>query len=277
MPLLASCGAGSPDPAPTPNLLAPPAAHAKMTARRQGNHQKRHTGQVTDRACAAHLLALAWAVAFVPSICRAAIARLIGRKSPRNATQSCIVHSLRPHDAIPAPSDVTVRAYPFFRPRVLIPSHFSGAEQPWHIFHTPRPPGRRSSLPPPRSSSRPPTPARADIFRWDNHQIIPGTEGIAVEPGMRLDGFHLGFASLRSRGLTGASFDSSVLANARMAKAELVNVDFSDADLTNADFDEQSLPAANFADAVINGASFRSTTIRHIPALARNSLQHMEL
>ena len=40
--------------------------------------------------------------------------------------------------------------------------------------------------------------ARADIYRWDNFQLIPGTEGITPGPGVVLDHHELAFAALSS-------------------------------------------------------------------------------
>jgi hypothetical protein len=52
-------------------------------------------------------------------------------------------------------------------------------------------------------------PSRADIFRWDNGQLIPGTEGITPGPGVQLDHHELGYAELSSRNLTDSRFDFS--------------------------------------------------------------------
>ena len=56
--------------------------------------------------------------------------------------------------------------------------------------------------------------ARADIYRWDNGQLIPGTEGITPGPGVVLDHHELAFAALSERDLTGARFDFSNLTSA---------------------------------------------------------------
>ena len=52
---------------------------------------------------------------------------------------------------------------------------------------------------------------RADVYRWDNGQLIPGTEGITPGPGVVLDHHELAFAALSERDLTGARFDFSNL------------------------------------------------------------------
>ena len=41
--------------------------------------------------------------------------------------------------------------------------------------------------------------SRADIFRWDNGQLIPGTEGITPGPGVMLDHHELAYADLRNQ------------------------------------------------------------------------------
>jgi hypothetical protein len=46
---------------------------------------------------------------------------------------------------------------------------------------------------------------RADRYRWDNGELIPGTEGIVPGPGVRLDRVNLDFADFESADLTGAS------------------------------------------------------------------------
>jgi hypothetical protein len=40
------------------------------------------------------------------------------------------------------------------------------------------------------------TTTRADIVRWDNGQVIPGTEGITPGPGILLNSLDLRFANL---------------------------------------------------------------------------------
>ena len=62
--------------------------------------------------------------------------------------------------------------------------------------------------------------ARADIYRWDNGQLIPGTEGITPGPGVVLDHHELAFAALSERDLTGARFDFSNLTNAYLQQLD---------------------------------------------------------
>jgi uncharacterized protein YjbI with pentapeptide repeats len=69
----------------------------------------------------------------------------------------------------------------------------------------------------------------ADIFRWDNRQRIPGTEGITPGPGVQLDHRNLDHADLQNKNLTSASFSGANLRRAHFAFSNLRS-----ADLTNA-------------------------------------------
>jgi uncharacterized protein YjbI with pentapeptide repeats len=82
--------------------------------------------------------------------------------------------------------------------------------------------------------------ARGDVFRWDNGEVIPGTEGIAPGPGVQLQNRQLEWADLISIDLTGANFNSSNLSYAR--------------------FWSSTLSGADMAGAAVNGASFYNTT-----------------
>ena len=61
--------------------------------------------------------------------------------------------------------------------------------------------------------------SHADIFRWDNGEVIPGTEDIILEPGVWLVDMRLDYADLT---------------NADLANANLTNADLTSANLTNA-------------------------------------------
>src|SRR5688572_17912435 len=70
-------------------------------------------------------------------------------------------------------------------------------------------------------------PVLADIFRWDNGQLIPGTEGITPGPSVYLSDWNSTNHNLRyadfSAGLDfrGAQFYQSWLENARFSRANL--------------------------------------------------------
>lgn len=102
--------------------------------------------------------------------------------------------------------------------------------------------------------------ARADIFRWDNGQTIPGTEGITPGPGVNLSGLQLDYANLESVDLTSANLSQANLTRARfnqatkLINASLVGTNLSDVGLS-ADF-----TGANFTDAVIDRGNFAIPT-----------------
>jgi len=78
---------------------------------------------------------------------------------------------------------------------------------------------------------------RADIFRWDNGQLIPGTQGVSVEPGMVADGLKLHFADFAAEDLASASFKQTDLTHASLEAADLTDADFAGAMVTHALFD----------------------------------------
>ncbi|MEX2141784.1 MAG: pentapeptide repeat-containing protein [Pirellulales bacterium] len=117
-----------------------------------------------------------------------------------------------------------------------------------------------------------PAAAEADIFRWDNGQVIPGTEGIAPGPGVDLNS-HSGEWSSPQRNLrfanfsggldlTQASFWRSWLDNSRFNGANLTNASLSQASLTNANLSGTNLTDAELLGTMVTGASFDETTWR---------------
>jgi hypothetical protein len=67
------------------------------------------------------------------------------------------------------------------------------------------------------------SPLAADIYRWDNNQVIPGTEGITPGPGVQLDHRELEYARLNSFVLIGADFELSNLTRADLDQSNLTN------------------------------------------------------
>ena len=74
--------------------------------------------------------------------------------------------------------------------------------------------------------------ARADIYRWDNGQVIPGTEGIEPGPGVQLDHMQLECAELggwrpgdgldlTGANLTGANLTCAILSYSTLTNANL--------------------------------------------------------
>ena len=82
----------------------------------------------------------------------------------------------------------------------------------------------------------------ADIFRWDNGQLIPGTEVITPGPEVQLNDRELEFADLSGINLTDANFELANLSNARLWSTTLTN--------------------ANLSGAVVAGTIFLDTTSR---------------
>jgi uncharacterized protein YjbI with pentapeptide repeats len=78
--------------------------------------------------------------------------------------------------------------------------------------------------------------ARAAIYRWDNGQVIPGTEAVVLGPGVSLSGRELEFAALGRFDLTGAYFRSTNLRHAAFVNTILTNADLTDANVTGAIF-----------------------------------------
>ena len=78
------------------------------------------------------------------------------------------------------------------------------------------------------------TPSVADIFRWDNNQLIPGTEGIDPGPGINLSERDLAFANLRDQDLTSANLEWAVLTNADLEGTVLRSAALNRSDLAHA-------------------------------------------
>src|SRR5262245_16987065 len=85
-----------------------------------------------------------------------------------------------------------------------------------------------------------PVRAHADIYRRDDGQVIPGSEGIALRPGVDLSGWNSTDHNLRwgnfskypnagVMNLTGAKFSGSWLDHANFFRTNLANADLSGA------------------------------------------------
>ncbi|MCH8045405.1 MAG: pentapeptide repeat-containing protein [Planctomycetes bacterium] len=116
-------------------------------------------------------------------------------------------------------------------------------------------------------------PAAADIFRWDNGELI--TEGNA-EPDMSPRGIDLSYADLEGAQLSNADFSGADLTYARLRSvvatggdfrgANLTNADFWHATLADADFSGATFTDADFSGALVARASFKDTTSRGFTA-----------
>jgi uncharacterized protein YjbI with pentapeptide repeats len=98
---------------------------------------------------------------------------------------------------------------------------------------------------------------RADIFRWDNGQLIPGTEGITPGPGVELSDWNEETHNLRY-----ADFGGADLTGAYLYYSTLTHANLSGANLTNAQLFYSTLTHANLSGANVTGASFLATTDR---------------
>ena len=78
--------------------------------------------------------------------------------------------------------------------------------------------------------------SRADIYRWDNGQVIPGTEQVTPGPGVILDHHELSYADLTNHDLTDSRFEYSNLTNAQLYQSTLTNANLGGAVVTGADF-----------------------------------------
>jgi len=79
----------------------------------------------------------------------------------------------------------------------------------------------------------------ADIYRWDNGEVIPGTEGITPGPGVQLVNLDLSygdFSRLIGSDLSRATFAGSNLTRARFSRQVLFQADFTDANIDGVDF-----------------------------------------
>ncbi len=118
-------------------------------------------------------------------------------------------------------------------------------------------------------------PAQAQIYRWDNGELILGTDSITPRPRVDLSDWNtadhnLQYADLAGRDLSIALFRSSWLDGGRLSGASLLAADFCDASLVNANLSGTDLRLAylggawlsnaDLADAVITFSDFRGTT-----------------
>jgi uncharacterized protein YjbI with pentapeptide repeats len=76
---------------------------------------------------------------------------------------------------------------------------------------------------------------QADIFRWDNGEVIQGTEGVYAGPFVDLRNRQLECATLSTSNLLGTAFVGSNFQHARLDGSDLANADLLDTNLSNAD------------------------------------------
>ncbi|MFO0914180.1 MAG: pentapeptide repeat-containing protein [Pirellulales bacterium] len=103
--------------------------------------------------------------------------------------------------------------------------------------------------------------AHAQIYRWDNGQVIPGTEGIKLGPGVLLSGWNSPASNLRYGNFKG-DLSKGDLKNSWFDSARFSGTNLTGADLSYASFDSVDFTGANLTDAIVTGANFSSTTSR---------------
>ena len=119
-----------------------------------------------------------------------------------------------------------------------------------------------------------PRPSQPGVFRWDNSQLIPGTEGIAPGPGVQLDHRELAFASLWRQDLSGSRFDLSNLTSADLSESILTGASLNSANLTSVNLNSSKLTSADLTGANLSQASLYQATLIGSPLDAGGSHEH---
>ncbi len=100
--------------------------------------------------------------------------------------------------------------------------------------------------------------AWAQILRWDNGQVIPGTEGITAGPGVQLDQWNTDAHNLRFANFAG----SPDLNQANFYASWLDNARFTGANLAGARLEAPPLAGTDLSGTVVKGASLADITSR---------------
>ncbi len=119
-----------------------------------------------------------------------------------------------------------------------------------------------------------PSLAEAQILRWDNGQVIPGTEGITPGPGVNLSGWYteghrLSWADLAGGlDLTGANLSHSWFESAHLDFATLVDANIAatflyNASLTNANLERSNLTEAGLFYTDLTNANLADADLRN--------------
>lgn len=126
---------------------------------------------------------------------------------------------------------------------------------------------------------------RADIYRWDTGELIPGTENITPGPSINLSGWNtpsrnLKYADFSGIDLSATTLTSSDLTGAAFFGANFTNVDISDAVIDRAHFagtrdfapnqlystrsyQEKNLNGINLGDLDLSGWNFDGQSLKH--------------
>ncbi|MCA9167147.1 MAG: pentapeptide repeat-containing protein [Planctomycetales bacterium] len=92
-------------------------------------------------------------------------------------------------------------------------------------------------------------PMYGQVYRWDNGEVIGGTEQLSVIPGANLSRLPLAYADFRNADLSGARFSESIL----------VRANFQDADAADTSFQAANMLGANWENSRITGAMLAGT------------------
>ena len=122
-----------------------------------------------------------------------------------------------------------------------------------------------------------PTTAHADIFRWDNGQVIPGTEGIVPGPRVQLDNWNTAERILNLARLSGLDLTRASFANSWLERAIFWNSTLTNANLAGAQLDHSYLVGADFNGAWIRGADFGQADLTADQLYSTTSYQAKDL
>ena len=103
----------------------------------------------------------------------------------------------------------------------------------------------------------------ADVYRWDNGQLIPGTEGITPGPGVDLSRVELEYARLGGEDLAGASFVASNLTNASLVEATLTDANFQES-IVKCAWLTSTTPHGFMKEQLYSTASYQDKNLRQI-------------
>ena len=116
----------------------------------------------------------------------------------------------------------------------------------------------------------------ADVFRWDNGELIPGTEGITPGPNVDLSSLDLEYADLSGVNLTRARLSGANLSNADLSRANLTDATLSfGATLTNVNLSQALVTGTQFDSSLLtkeqlySTASYMTKTLRGIRLQSR--------
>lgn len=110
----------------------------------------------------------------------------------------------------------------------------------------------------------------AQIYRWDNGEVIPGTEGITPGPGTQLPNLNLQFANLPLRDLTNSDFTHSDLSFAQFSSTSLSGVSLTGTTIYRTIFSYTTSRGFTFPQ-LASTASYQAKDLRGVN-LAHNDL-----